>query len=245
MDGCLVLAEEQTGGRGRSARDWWSGPANTNLALTLGLREPGLPPEVFGLLGACALADCCAFVLAQQRRASSTAVGSTAAANSPATAANARVGLKWPNDLLIDGAKVSGFLCELPADGNDTMLLGLGVNLNAAPPASAAPYPTTSLAEAAGADHVDGTDFLTHWLWQLERQLRRYLLAGPSDFEHHFLSLLRSWAPDGVRETRGGVSGPLLDFSVARGLSWGNWNDPMVKPMGWISRLETLPPAAD
>jgi len=222
MDGCLLIAHEQSGGRGRSARDWWSGPAGANLALTLGLKDADLPAEVFGLLGATALADCCAAVLGNSNL----------------------VGLKWPNDLLIDGAKVSGFLCELPADGDATMLLGLGVNLNAAPPTEIAPYATTSLAAAAGVESLDGTDFLTAWLWALERELRRYRLAGPAAFEQRFLQLLRCWAPHGVRETRGGVSGPLMEFSVARGLGWGDWKAPTVKPMGWISNLEALPPPA-
>jgi biotin-(acetyl-CoA carboxylase) ligase len=249
MDGCLILTQEQTGGRGRSARDWWSGPANLNLAFTLGLRQPDLPAEVFGLLGACALADSCVSVLQQQRHfasshATATATGARTTANS-AGPADTRVALKWPNDLLIDGAKVSGFLCELPADSEQTMLLGLGVNLNAAPPPDITPYPTNSLAQAASTPFIDGTDFLSAWLWRLERQLRRYLLAGPTTFEQRFLSLLRTWAPHGVMEKRGGVSGPLLDFSVARGLSWGDWQQPTVKPMGWISSLEALQSAAD
>lgn len=248
MNGCLLVAQEQTGGRGRAARDWWSGPADTNLALTLGLRQPDLPAEVFGLLGACALADSCVSVLDQQHRFDSPAAGAHAD-NSTGRATHApgaaRVALKWPNDLLIDGAKVSGFLCELPANGNQTMLLGLGVNLNAAPPEDLAPYPTISLSQAAGLERINGTDFLTMWLWQLERQLRRYLLAGPADFEQRFLSLLRSWAPHGVVEKRGGVSGPLLDFSVTRGLSWGDWKEPTVKPMGWINSLEVLPSSAE
>ena len=221
MDGVLLLAHEQSGGRGRSARDWWSGPAGNNFALTLGLREDDLPAEVFGLLAAVALAESCAQVLGD----------------------SSRVALKWPNDLLIDGAKVSGFLCELPADGQATMLLGLGVNFFSAPPADIADYPTTSLAAAADAQ-LDGTDFLSSWLWNLEHGLRRYLLAGAADFENSFFELLRNWAPNGVRESRGGVEGQLLEFSVARGLSWGDWNDPTIKPMGWISSLEALPPHA-
>jgi BirA family transcriptional regulator, biotin operon repressor / biotin---[acetyl-CoA-carboxylase] ligase len=176
MDGWLLVAHEQTGGRGRSARDWWSGPAGTNVALTLGLQQPQLPPEVFGLLGACALADCCVTVVGE----------------------SSRVALKWPNDLLLDGAKAGGFLCELPADGNGTMLLGLGLNLNASPARELTPYPTISLAAAAGQTQLDGTDLLAAWLWNLERALRRYLRAGPAAFEQRFLELLRYWAAAGL-----------------------------------------------
>lgn len=222
MDGWLLVAHEQSGGRGRSARDWWSGPAGTNVALTLGLQQPQLPPEVFGLLGACALADCCVDLIGKR----------------------SRVALKWPNDLLLDGAKAAGFLCELPADGNGTMLLGLGLNLNASPPPELTTYPTTSLAAAAGQTPLDGTDFLAAWLWNLERGLRRYLIAGPAAFEQRFLELLSFWAPAGVLETRSGVSGPLLGFSVARGLSWGDQNFPTTQPMGWISSLKALEPAS-
>jgi BirA family biotin operon repressor/biotin-[acetyl-CoA-carboxylase] ligase len=62
-----------------------------------------------------------------------------------------RVTLKWPNDVLFDGAKVAGILLEAVtlADGRQSVVVGIGVNVREAP--SGIPYPATSLA-ACGVD---------------------------------------------------------------------------------------------
>lgn len=219
LDGRLLVARVQEGGRGRRARDWWSGPKDANLALTLGLRQPGLPPEVFGLLGACALVETMERWLPRK----------------------CCVSLKWPNDVLVEGAKIAGFLGELPASG-ETMLLGLGVNLQAAPEAGIAPYPTTCLADAAG-EAIDPTLFLGLWLVQFEKGLVHFLQRGPRRFEQRFLQLLQRWAPHGVRESRGGHAGRLRDFRLEKGLTWGTDEELQTRPMAWIHRLEALPSA--
>lgn len=54
----------------------------------------------------------------------------------------AKLQLKWPNDLLLDGAKLAGLLLEVPYAGRPA-ILGLGVNLRTAP--TDTPYPATSL----------------------------------------------------------------------------------------------------
>jgi BirA family biotin operon repressor/biotin-[acetyl-CoA-carboxylase] ligase len=61
------------------------------------------------------------------------------------------VRLKWPNDVLIDGAKVAGILLEAVtlADGASAVVIGIGINVRHAP--DGLPYPATSLA-ACGAD---------------------------------------------------------------------------------------------
>jgi len=220
LDGCLFLAWEQEGGRGRQARDWWSGPAGANVAITLCRKAGGLQPELFGLLGAVAL-----------RKTLGRLVGQVD-----------RVALKWPNDVHLDGAKIAGFLCEQPAVGHGTLLLGLGCNLGAAPPPEVASYPTTSLQEALGPGTPRLEDFLGMWLWQFELDLRRFQDAGPQDFERDFLEGLKRWAPHGVRDPRDGKSGPLLEFSVSRGLRWGLEADAVFRPPGWIPSLEALKP---
>jgi BirA family biotin operon repressor/biotin-[acetyl-CoA-carboxylase] ligase len=108
--GELVLAEQQTQGRGRRGRSW-SSPRQRNLYCSFVLR-PELPPQrapELTLLGAVAVAE------------------SLRANGVPAD-------IKWPNDLLVGGRKVAGILTELSADPDRVhfVVLGIGVNLNAA-----------------------------------------------------------------------------------------------------------------
>ena len=219
----LLLARHQSKGRGRKARDWWSGPAGVNLSFTLRMRPPD-PAWCGGLLAACAIAAC-----------SEHYSGRTAA-------------LKWPNDVLLENgdgqlAKVGGLLAELPADFPD-LLIGIGLNLNAAPPAEVAPYACTSVAAAnpARANNPISTGcFLVTLLWELEKRWRRYLHAGPDSLEHEFLERLRVWAPNGVYapDDSAMARGTLLEFSVRDGLTWGDSN-PQTHPLGMLPELAKI-----
>jgi BirA family biotin operon repressor/biotin-[acetyl-CoA-carboxylase] ligase len=100
-EGTWLRAERQTGGKGRQGRAWQSPPGNLH-ASTLVRLLPGDPPApTLALVAAVALHE------AVQRHA-------------PA----ARI--KWPNDLLVDGAKLAGILLERQGDA---VILGFGVNL--------------------------------------------------------------------------------------------------------------------
>ncbi|MBI1800171.1 MAG: biotin--[acetyl-CoA-carboxylase] ligase [Chloroflexi bacterium] len=120
-DGVLVIAHRQTAGRGRLGREWVS-PDGGNLYLSFILR-PRLPVSEwhqFTMMAALALAE---------------AMEATAAVV---------VQLKWPNDLMIDRAKVAGILAEV-ADAY--VIVGVGVNVNADLPAELAE--AVSLKQAA------------------------------------------------------------------------------------------------
>ena len=122
-EGTLILAGSQTAGRGRRGRRWES-PAG-NLYFSLLLR-----PE--------------------QGVAAATAIGFSAALAVRAALvaglpAERRVELKWPNDVLIDGAKAAGLLIEA---ADDALVLGVGINIEHHP--SGTPYPATSLQDAGG-----------------------------------------------------------------------------------------------
>jgi BirA family transcriptional regulator, biotin operon repressor / biotin---[acetyl-CoA-carboxylase] ligase len=108
-DGLLLLAEEQTAGRGRLDRSWWA-PAGTCLLMTLLLR-PALPLARAGQLTMC------------------LGLGAVEGIEE-VTGVDAR--LKWPNDLLVNGRKLGGMLAELSSeDGRlDYAVLGLGLNVN-------------------------------------------------------------------------------------------------------------------
>ena len=106
-EGTVVLAEEQTAGRGRFGRAWVS-PAGRNLYLTLVLRPP----------------------LARLRSLSMVAPLATALAVQDVSDLSPRI--KWPNDVLIGGRKLSGMLVETELSGQTVRysLVGIGLNVN-------------------------------------------------------------------------------------------------------------------
>lgn len=115
-EGTTVIADEQTGGKGRLGRTWVS-PPGVNLYVSLILRPPiapGTAPQV-NLLAAVAVAE----AIGQ--------VGGLAPI------------IKWPNDVLVEGKKVCGILAEMQTEGGvlQSLVLGIGVNVNA--PLSAFP----------------------------------------------------------------------------------------------------------
>jgi BirA family transcriptional regulator, biotin operon repressor / biotin---[acetyl-CoA-carboxylase] ligase len=108
-DGLLVIADEQTAGRGRLDRRWWA-PRGSSLLMSLLLR-PALPPSQAGQLTMC--------------------LGLGAVEGIEAVT-GLRPALKWPNDLLLDGRKLGGMLTELRLDGEHLAyaVLGIGINVN-------------------------------------------------------------------------------------------------------------------
>ncbi len=155
--GEVVVAECQTAGRGRRGRSWAS-PAGRNLYLSVILR-PALPP---------------------QRATELTLVASIAACDA-CRRAGVEAGIKWPNDVLVDGRKVAGILTELSAEPDVVhwVVVGIGVNLNAA----ASDFPeevraiATSLAIARG-QPVPRALFAAALLADLEHWLDRHAAEG-------------------------------------------------------------------
>jgi BirA family biotin operon repressor/biotin-[acetyl-CoA-carboxylase] ligase len=124
---CWILALRQTAGRGRRGRAWID-PAG-NFAATLVLR-PGDAPSRLALRS---------FVAALALHDALTA----------ATGMTEGFALKWPNDVLLNGGKLSGILLE--SLGQGALALGVGVNLRAAPaPEAGAAFPPVSLRAETG-----------------------------------------------------------------------------------------------
>jgi BirA family transcriptional regulator, biotin operon repressor / biotin---[acetyl-CoA-carboxylase] ligase len=120
-----ITAKSQSGGRGRRGSTWVSPPGN--LYATLLLTEPSAPeyaPQV-SFVAALALHD---------------AVAECAGALGP------QLKVKWPNDLLLGGAKVAGILIEGESEPAFAVAIGIGVNCIAHPDGTA--YPATDLAAA-------------------------------------------------------------------------------------------------
>jgi len=112
--GTVVIAEEQTAGRGRDGRTWRSPPGGVWLGVLL---RPPLPTAgVLSLRVGLVVADVVEELLGI----------------SPTTASGPRAGLKWPNDVLIADRKVAGILCESRWQGDALQWLAVGVGVNVA-----------------------------------------------------------------------------------------------------------------
>jgi BirA family biotin operon repressor/biotin-[acetyl-CoA-carboxylase] ligase len=156
---CLVVADEQTAGRGRDGRTWQA-PAGAALLLSLGFRPDWLPPErVWRLVATASLAM-------------------ADAAEEVGGLADGAVRLKWPNDLVVEGVerggvrKLAGLLGETDGLGSadPRAVVGLGINADWAP----ATFPPelvgtmTSLREASGGRPVELGALLDAFLGRLE-----------------------------------------------------------------------------
>jgi BirA family biotin operon repressor/biotin-[acetyl-CoA-carboxylase] ligase len=138
--GIWFAALKQTAGRGRRGRAWES--PSGNLAASL-LVIPDADTNILATLGfvaGVAMQDAFARVLPK----GAVRIGIDGA---DAADGSGRVALKWPNDVLADGAKVAGILLEVgkTPDGRHAIVIGIGVNVIAAP--TGLPYPATSLRE--------------------------------------------------------------------------------------------------
>jgi BirA family biotin operon repressor/biotin-[acetyl-CoA-carboxylase] ligase len=148
-EGLLVVADEQTAGRGRMGRSWWA-PKGASLLFSLLLR-PVSPAARAGQLSMCL---------------------GLGAVEGIERVTGLRPALKWPNDLLLDGRKLGGMLAELGTAGDrvEYVVLGLGVNVNAVPIDLAAT--SISLSNVLGRA-VDRVELLAEILVRCEAWYRR------------------------------------------------------------------------
>lgn len=162
----LVIAEQQTAGRGRRGRSWAS-PFGENLYYSLVLRVSGGMRQLEGLSLVVGLA-----LLQALRDAGIT-----------------HAGLKWPNDLLVGGRKIAGILLELSGDPADVchVVIGIGVNINmrVAPQGEVIGQPWTSMRQVLGGQ-VDRNQFVASLNGQLDRYLRLHQAHG-------FAALREQW----------------------------------------------------
>ncbi len=154
-DRTVLLAEEQTAGVGRRARQW-SSPKGAGLYLSVALR-PGVPFTTLGSLSV---------VAGLAVRAVAAGVGVDAV-------------LKWPNDVLSGGAKCAGILAEAVAGDPPSIVLGIGLNVLPLGDVQPGPggLPATSLAEL-GATNTDRTDVAIALLTEFDDLEKRWRHAG-------------------------------------------------------------------
>ena len=140
-DGTWLRAGRQVGGRGRMGRSWESPSGNLYCSTLVRLRAGDPPAHLLALVAANAVHALVAPLCDGQAR------------------------IKWPNDILVDGAKIAGILLER---AGDAIVVGIGVNLVGHP--TGLDRPVTSLA-AQGADIAEAGALLDrlaqlfgHWL---------------------------------------------------------------------------------
>lgn len=147
----MIVTREQTAGRGRLDRTWVA-PAGAALAVSVLLRELPTDPSLRGwipLTAGLAMAD---------------AVGTQLT--------GADVAVKWPNDVLVDGAKICGILAEA---SSDAVIVGAGVNT--AMTAAQLPVPTATSFAVNGAV-AEEDRLLRDYVATLDRWLRALVAAG-------------------------------------------------------------------
>lgn len=148
----VIHAGRQTKGRGRMGRVWDS--FDGNLFMSLVVPQPAVPSDY-------------SFI-------TSLSVALTLAPLSPR--------IKWPNDVLINGKKISGILLETAPEQSDKLIIGIGINITACPEQTL--YPTTCLKEC-GVD-TNAKVILDKVLQNFEDVLISYQKSG-------FKEIRRKW----------------------------------------------------
>lgn len=164
LEGTVVIAEEQTAGRGRLGRLWHSDP-HQNLTFSVVLR-PKLNNEGFNLLSLFA---------------------AVAVAEAIEEVTHLRVEAKWPNDLLIGKKKVAGILIEgsFKDNSSEYVILGIGINVNQTS------FPDDLMQKATSLSHVSDNevnriDLFRETLRSLERNYINVCTVG-------FPPILSAW----------------------------------------------------
>jgi BirA family biotin operon repressor/biotin-[acetyl-CoA-carboxylase] ligase len=158
----IVVADEQTAGRDRQGRTWFT-PPGAALAFSLVLRQALVAGRGEDI---------------PSRLARLTALGALAVSQALQTEYNLAAQIKWPNDVLLDRRKVCGILTEAQWQGErlSAAVLGIGINVAPAsvPPDNEVIYPATCVESALGRD-IDR--------WQLLRCVLEEILAWRSRWE--------------------------------------------------------------
>ena len=203
-DRCVLRAEHQTAGRGRLDRRWEAPRGANLLASILFLEQPSVPARLTQAVG----------------RAALDAIETVAERD-----LSGRLALKWPNDLLLDGRKLSGVLAQRsPRSG--AVVVGLGLNLSWAPEGAA------SLADDLGLV-VAPDAFLDQFLRELDG-----LLAAHDLVDRYRARLSTIGARIRVELPGGGeIVGIALDVDVAGRLLVDDGNDRRSIDVGDIVHL--------
>ncbi|HEY1839821.1 MAG TPA: biotin--[acetyl-CoA-carboxylase] ligase [Mycobacterium sp.] len=155
IDGSVLLAEHQNAGRGRHGRQWLS-PPRAQVALSVGVAGGSVPRTGWGWLPL----------------ATGVAVADALAAH------GVQAGLKWPNDVLVNGGKLAGILAEVAAP---TPVIVLGLGLNVTLTAGEAPDPVATSLLMLGSSATDRNTLARSILRELAARVDAWRAAGGAD----------------------------------------------------------------
>jgi BirA family transcriptional regulator, biotin operon repressor / biotin---[acetyl-CoA-carboxylase] ligase len=191
-EGLVITAREQVQGRGRYGRSWASPPGNLYASVLLRPDCPMAASAQLSLVAGLALAD------ALER------LGPR----------GLHVRLKWPNDVLIGGAKVAGLLLEGAArpDGRAAwVIVGSGVNVASCPDGT--PYPATCLGQE-GFVELAPLAVLRPYLFALAEWLERWRSSGFEPVRKAWLERCMGLGSEiRLRLDREEISGRFVDLS--------------------------------
>jgi BirA family biotin operon repressor/biotin-[acetyl-CoA-carboxylase] ligase len=192
-EGLVVLAEEQTAGRGRRGRRWAAPPRSSILMSVLLFPPPALAGTAW-----------------------LTALGAVAAAEVVATWSGRDARIKWPNDVRVGGRKVAGVLVER----GQGAVVGIGLNVNVPPggfPEELAA--STSSLQILTGEPVDRSELARHLIERLDHWYDVGLARGPESLSEpwrerseHIGRLVR------VTTTSETMTGRLERLELGRGL---------------------------
>jgi len=165
----LIVAAQQTAGRGRGANRWWSSAGAVLFSLVLEPSASAIDVQRWPRISLAAAVAVCEVV------------------ESLAGASNC--GIRWPNDVFLAGRKVAGILAEVPNAGQDTprrLVLGVGLNVNNSLATAPVEIRTvgTSLVDATGR-RENLTEVLLASLERLDRRLAQ-LAAADEDLSEQW-----------------------------------------------------------
>ena len=221
-DGLVILAEEQTAGRGRRGRSWVA-PPSSSILMSVVLFPPaqlasGLPESGSGL-------------------AWLTALGAVAAAEVAAAWTGRPATIKWPNDVRIGGRKIAGILVEraVAPGRNGTgspagtsvvaewgAVIGIGLNVNLSGDAFPVDLSAlaTSLAIERGGEPVDRSEVARDLIGRLDHWYRASRSGGVDALNapwqsrsEHLGRLVR------ITTNAGEMSGRLMEIDLGKGLT--------------------------
>lgn len=182
-EGHWLVADKQTAGRGRQKRNWFDGAGNFMGSTVVHLHKSDPGAQTLALVAGLALYE---------------------AVRPLVPPADALI-LKWPNDLLLNEAKVSGILMER---ANDTIVLGIGVNLAQAP--DLPDRPTIALAKVTRTPDRD--TFADALASSLAEELQRWRSYGVDPIRRRWLAVAH---PEGTPLRVHDADGTLLEGAFA------------------------------
>lgn len=148
-EGRWLVARRQSAGRGRQGRAWFDAAGNFMGSTVVTLGEGGPPPATLSFVAALAVRDAAADVLGEGQG----------------------LALKWPNDVILNGGKLSGILLEMV---RLHVIVGIGVNLARAP--SLPDRRTAALADVAAPPPLE--DFAARLAAAFDRRLASWRTYG-------------------------------------------------------------------